>query len=136
MFFSEISFSMDCFKFKVFFLFLPIRLRQINNLQPATAILLAVGLLFENGSRGIDRFLRARSAGFWQFLDYVSRAEEGLHGIADRREFVFQTPLRLEFAGADGDIARPASTGCLDFGQNFVFDFLSCHWLIWLRREG
>ena len=84
---------------------------------------------------GVDLFLRARSSVFWQFLDSVPRAEEGLHGIADRREFVFQTQLRLEFVGADCHIARPARSGGLDFGQNFVFDFLSCHWLIWLRRE-
>ena len=116
-------------------LFFSLRLRQKNNFQPAAAILLAVGLLFESASMGVDLFLRARSSGFWQFLDSVSRVEEGLHGIADRREFVFQTPFRLEFAGADCDIARPASTGGLDFGHNFVFDLLSCHWLIWLRRE-
>jgi len=50
---------------------------------------------------GVDLFLHARSSVFWQFLDSVARAEEGLHGIADWREFVFQTPLRLEFVGAD-----------------------------------
>ena len=98
-------------------------------------ILLTVGLLFESGSMGVDRFLRARSAGFRQFLDTVARAEEGLHGIADRREFVVQSPLRLEFPGAEGDLARASSASGLDFGQNFVFDFLSFHGLIGVRRE-
>ena len=57
----------------------------------------------------------------------VPRAEEGFHGIADRREFVLQSPLRLELAGTEGNLVSAASFGGLDFGDDRVFDVLGGH---------
>jgi len=107
-----------------------IRLRQINNLQPAATVLLAVGLLFESGSLGVYVSFNTGGAGFWQFLDSVPGAEEGLHGIADRREFVFQIPLRLELAGTEGNIVCLPIMSRLDFRDDRVFEVLGGHWCV------
>lgn len=108
-------------------LLFPIRLRQINNFQPAATVLLAVGLLFESGSLGVDGVHGTRDAVFWQCLDSVPVPEDGLHGIADRREFVFQPPLRLEFARAEGDFVCASTMRGLDFGEDRAFDVLGGH---------